>query len=40
MVSELDAKLGEPVPEFSFLPPGAVAAARAKARAENDEDPN
>jgi hypothetical protein len=39
MVAELDAKLGEPVPEFSFLPPGVVAAARAKARVEEDRDP-
>jgi hypothetical protein len=32
MVTELDAKLSRPVPEFSFLPDGAVAAARAQAR--------
>ena len=34
MVTELDAKLDKPVPEFSFLPDGAVAAARKKAKAE------
>ena len=34
MVTELDAKLGTPVPEFSFLPDGAVAAARKKAKTE------
>jgi hypothetical protein len=32
MVTELDAKLDEPVPDFTFLPEGAVEAARAKAR--------
>ena len=31
MVTELDAKLDKPVPEFTFLPDGAVAAARSKA---------
>jgi len=32
MVTELDAKLGEPVPEFTFLPDGAVEKARNTAR--------
>jgi len=31
-VTELDAKLDEPVPEFTFLPEGAVAKARARAQ--------
>ena len=34
MVTELDAKLDTPVPEFGFLPDGAVAAARKKAKAD------
>jgi len=32
MVTELDVKMGEPVPEFHFLPEGAVANARARAQ--------
>ena len=35
MVTELDAKLDEPVPDFTFLPKGAVEAARAKARSDD-----
>lgn len=37
MVTELDGMLDEPVPEFSFLPDGAVAKARTKAKEESLE---
>ena len=38
MVTELDERLGVPVPEFTFLPDGAVEAARQSAASRSNSE--